>query len=87
VWYTFTILSNTPSKACFICGSELIVVSSDTTVINNSLFEQTTTVYRCSNKECQDAKDKESERRQKAYAEKKASELRRQGLKSQSKSA
>ena len=47
------------SSRCFQCGSQLIFVSEETVQPEGTRFQQTNTVYRCSNIECQKKKDKE----------------------------
>jgi hypothetical protein len=43
---------------CFQCGSQLIFVSQETIQPDGSRYPQINTVYRCSNEECQEKKDK-----------------------------
>lgn len=45
---------------CFQCGSPLILVSKVTEKMANSLFPQTTSIYRCSNQICQEKTEKET---------------------------
>lgn len=75
--------SLTSSPKCFQCGSVLILVSKKTTHPEGSLFPQTASVYKCSNKACQDQKDKEELKRiklreEKAELEKKKAEEKKQ---------
>lgn len=51
------------SPKCFQCGSPLILVSKTTTKLDGVRYPQTTTIYRCSNDECQAEKDKEAQKR------------------------
>lgn len=62
---------------CAQCGSELIVVSTVTEKPEGSLFPQTTTLYRCSNKACQDERDRETEKRLKLKKERAVQEQKR----------
>lgn len=71
------ISSHNSTPKCRICGSELIFVKKVTEQIENYKSEVTTTVYRCSNKECQDDIDKKTELRQKTQKEQEAAKLRR----------
>lgn len=48
---------------CFQCNSPLILVSQETTQPEGSVFQQTNTIYRCSNADCQKEKDKEKAKR------------------------
>lgn len=76
--------SKTSKKpTCFQCGSELIEVSRVTSHPEGSLFPQTTAVYRCSNVECQDQKDKDEAKRLKAQAEKEKADKKRDADKKQ----
>lgn len=69
---------NTSSPfSCSQCGSKLILVDSVTEKRENNLFPQTTSTYRCSNKECQDRMDKETEKRQKQRVEKEQADQKR----------
>jgi hypothetical protein len=49
-----------PNHTCFQCGSDLLLVSKITESLPGSLFPQTTSMFRCVNKECQDEKDKQA---------------------------
>ena len=44
---------------CSQCGSKLIFVSEETVKPDGARYPQKNTVYRCSNDECQEKKDKE----------------------------
>ena len=69
---------NTDSpRKCSTCGSELIQVSTVTEKLEGSKFPQTTTVYRCSNQECQEEKDKQAAKRLELRKEKEQSDERR----------
>lgn len=48
---------------CFQCGSDLILVSEKSEVLEGSRFPQTTSIYRCSDDKCQEDKDKETAKR------------------------
>jgi hypothetical protein len=63
-------LDKDTSTICFQCGSPLILVSEVTEQVSGSRFSQTTTIYRCSNKECQEEKDKQKEKRIKLQSDK-----------------
>ena len=55
---------NTP--ICRQCNSPLIFVEKVEQKLENSQFTTTSTVYRCSNQECQDDIDKKTQLRKKA---------------------
>lgn len=55
-------LQNTTHK-CFQCGSDLILVSEKSEMLEGSRFPQTTSIYRCSDDSCQQEKDKETAKR------------------------
>lgn len=59
------------------CGSVLILVSKITEQVEGSLFPQTTSIYRCSNDECQEKKDKETAKRAEAQKVKIEADKRR----------
>jgi hypothetical protein len=61
---------NTTTRTCSQCGSPLILVESVTEHREGTLFPETTTSYRCSNKECQDEKDLQTAKRIKMREEK-----------------
>jgi len=65
------------SQKCYQCGSDLILVKKVTEKIEGSHFPQTTTIYRCSNKSCQDEKDKQEEKRLKLKEEKQVQDEKR----------
>ena len=44
---------------CSQCGSELILISQEKVQPEGTRYPQINTVYRCSNEECQQKKDKE----------------------------
>lgn len=46
-------------EKCFQCGSDLIYVSEETVRPEGARYPQTNIIYRCSNVECQNKKDKE----------------------------
>lgn len=62
-------ISSAPSK-CFQCGSILIQISKVQSHPEGSLFPQTTSIFRCSNVECQAQKDKDEAKRMKLQEEK-----------------
>ncbi len=65
------------SRKCSTCGSDLILVSTVTEQLEGSKFPQTTTVYRCSNEECQEEKDKQAVKRLQLRKEKEIADERR----------
>lgn len=69
--------STTSAPKCFQCGSPLIEISKVTSQPEGSLFPQTVYKFRCSNKECQDQKDKEEAKRIKLRDERVAAEKER----------
>ncbi len=46
-------------QICFQCGSQLIFVSEETVQPEGTRYPQVNTVYRCSNEQCQEKKDKD----------------------------
>ncbi len=62
---------------CFECGSILIKISETVTHPEGSLFPQTTSIFKCSNSECQAQKDKEAAKRRKLFAEKEEADRKR----------
>ena len=62
-------LSTKPQK-CFQCNSELILVKSWEETLQGGMFPQVITIYRCSNKECQEEKDKQEVKRKEAVKDK-----------------
>lgn len=71
------LLNQVASMKCFQCGSPLIQVSKVTAHPEGSLFPQTMSVFRCSNQECQDQKDKEEAKRRKLSEEKAVADQKR----------
>lgn len=59
-----------PTPKCFQCGSILIQISKIESHPEGSLFPQTTSIFRCSNVECQAQKDKDEAKRMKLQEEK-----------------
>lgn len=57
---------NQKKRICLQCGSKLILISKVTEQVDGSLFPQTTSIFRCSNNECQEKKDKEAAKRAEA---------------------
>lgn len=70
-------LTRTTSPICNTCGSKLIFVSKVTETFDGSRFPQTTSIYRCSNKECQDEKDKQTALRIKGRTEREKNMLQK----------
>ena len=62
---------------CFQCGSPLIEVSKITSHPDGSLFPQTTSIFRCSNEECQAQKDKDEAKRLKLKEDKDEADKKR----------
>ncbi len=58
----------TSVSKCRQCGSDLILISQKTQRLENSYSDTTTTVYRCSNEECQKDIDKNVMKRQEQLA-------------------
>ncbi len=54
---------------CAQCGSPLILVKQVTRVVEGARFPQTSSVYKCSNKECQSQREKDTEKRKKLQEE------------------
>lgn len=55
--------SSSSTNNCSRCGSPLIQISEVTEQLEGARFPQTTTLYRCSNQECQNEREKETEKR------------------------
>lgn len=55
---------------CSQCGSDLILVSKVTEILEGYLFPLTTSTYRCTNDECQQQKDRQAEKLMKLQKEK-----------------
>ncbi len=70
---------------CYQCGSELVLIKRTTQKIEGSHFPQTVTIFRCSNKVCQEEKDQEEEKRLRLKEEKEIEKNRRIKAKSNSK--
>lgn len=60
---------NSNSK-CFQCNSPLILVSKVTIRPEGSIYSQSNFIYKCSNKECQEEKDKQEVKRMQQQGEK-----------------
>lgn len=75
MWYNAYTLKKTPN--CSQCGSTLIFVSKVTEKVEGSFFPQTTIVYRCSNKECQDQKDQHMAKRYQIRKDKEIADQKR----------
>lgn len=72
------IVQQTTSHTCSQCGSKLILVSQETIQPEGSRYQQTNSVYRCANVECQKRKDKEKEERLKQREKKIIADQQRQ---------
>ena len=70
-------MKNTTTRVCFACNSKLILISKKTQRIEGARFSQTVCEYRCSNKECQDEKDREKKKRIKLLQEKEKADKKR----------
>ncbi len=75
---------NTIQK-CSQCGSPLILINKVTELIEGSRFPQTTFTYICSNKECQDKRDRETAKRIKLQKDKEGADKVRQERKLENK--
>ncbi len=51
------------SPKCHQCGSDLILIEEKTEILPNHFSPVVTKTYSCSNKECQENKDKETAKR------------------------
>lgn len=51
------------SPKCHQCGSDLILIDEKTEILPNHFSPVVTKTYRCSNKECQESRDKETAKR------------------------
>lgn len=63
VYGIIALLNIKTAYKCFQCNSPLILVSKETMQPEGSLYQQTNSVYRCSNEKCQKEKDEEKARR------------------------
>ena len=75
--YAILYILNQVTRNCFQCNSPLILVREFTEQPEGSRFPQTTVIYRCSNQECQDEKDKEAAKRMKQREEKAIADQKR----------
>ncbi len=66
--------------SCSQCGSELLLVSTETKLTEGSRFEQTTVIYKCTNQPCQDRIDSETKKRLKTLEDKRVADERRMNL-------
>ncbi len=73
------------TNKCQQCGSPLILVNRVTETLEGSKFPQTTTVYRCSNKECQEEIDKQTTKRLKLLKEKEVADQQKLDAKTEEK--
>jgi len=71
-------LNQKTTHHCSICGSSLILISEVTVKPENSRFSQTTRQYRCTNQECQDEKDRQTQKRVQLQQEKEQALQKRQ---------
>ena len=58
-------MNQSSARRCSQCGSPLILVSKKTELMEGNRFSQTTSIFRCSDKSCQESKDREAEKRMK----------------------
>ncbi len=72
-------MANQPlsTPKCSQCDSDLIQISNVTEKLEGSRFPQTTTTFRCSNKECQDEKDKQTAKRVQLQKDKASADIKR----------
>lgn len=77
LWYTKHISTQPSSHTCSQCGSPLVLVKQVTEEVAGSLFPQTTSTYHCTNKTCQDEKDKQAAQRIKQKEEKELADQQR----------
>ena len=75
------------THTCSQCGSPLILVNKITEKIEGSRFPQTTFNYKCSNKVCQDERDKQTAKRIKLQEEKGVADQKRAEKKLEDKKA
>lgn len=68
MWYTTSIITSVHN--CSQCQSPLVLVSQKTEKVEGSLFPQTSTIYHCSDQNCQEEKDKQVEKRLKLLRDK-----------------
>lgn len=55
--------TNLTHLKCNDCGSDLVIVEETTMTLGNNLYPITKTIYRCTNKECQDDSDQKNAKR------------------------
>lgn len=70
-------LSSSSTPICRQCNSPLVFVEKTTQKLENSNFETTTTIYKCSNEECQKDIDSKSALRKKATEDQAAAREKR----------
>lgn len=81
-------MSYQKKRICIQCGFKLLLVSKVTERVDGFLFPQTTSIFRCTNIECQKKKDSEARKRAEANDIKaKADEKRRIARESSGKTA
>lgn len=73
--------NKSPTPSCSQCGSKLILISRTTQQAEGSMFPQTISEYRCSNKDCQDERDKQTAKRIKAQKDRDKTNKEREKLK------
>lgn len=83
--YNGPIINTKKTPICSQCGSPLILVSKVTERLEGYRFSQTSTVYRCSNQPCQDAKDKETAKRLKFKEDRELVDKKREEVKQEKK--
>lgn len=66
------------SPICSQCGSPLILVSQETVQPEGTRYQQTNSIYKCSNEDCQKNKDKEKAERMKQREKRLAAEKQRE---------
>ncbi len=64
-----TLYPQLTSRKCSECGSFLILVDKKVETVEDQHLPVTTSIYQCSNKECQESTDKKTAERVKKYAE------------------
>lgn len=69
----------TQTSNCYQCGSPTVLVSKKTEKIEGQMFPMTTLLFRCTNKACQDEKDKAEQQRLKLAKERELASKERAG--------
>lgn len=78
--YNYHIIATKPTPNCSLCGSALILVSKTTSTLEGYRYPQTQTIYRCSNQECQEEKDKETVKRLKLKEDRALADSKREAI-------